>query len=44
MKWYYVLLIVTVAAAVGTLLGYQGYAMKHACKVDKATGKATCTK
>lgn len=44
MKWYYVVTIVVVSAAVGTLLGYQGYSMKHGCTVDKATGKSTCTK
>ena len=44
MKWYYVLLIVVVSVAVGTIAGAQSYAMKHGCTVDKATGKATCTK
>lgn len=44
MKWYNVLVIVIVSAAVGTLLGYKGYQMKHECTVDKATGKATCVK
>jgi len=43
MKWYYVLTIIVVTGAVFSLVGYQGYQMKHGCKVG-ADGKATCTK
>lgn len=44
MKWYYVLLIITVSAAVGVIVGNKATKMKHDCTVDKTTGKMTCTK